>query len=77
MSEEKKVTEDCEKYVRSEVAGLLDTFLPNCSDGAVAIKYKKTVQEETESGPVYIDDRASGVEIVLDFNFIEDIDMPS
>lgn len=74
---EKQRTEDWEEYVRSEINAMLDVFLPNCAEGAVVIKYKKAILEETEAGPVFKEDSAVGVEIILDFNFLHEAPIPT
>jgi hypothetical protein len=76
MTEEQENSVDWEDYVRSEVSALLDTILPSCKEGGLVINYKKAIKERTEAGPVYKDNKVSGIEIVLDFNFMEDIEKP-
>lgn len=64
-------------YVRSEVAALLDTYLPSASTGNVGIRYKKPVIATDEAGmPVEFDNtKAEAVSINLVFEFDEAIDI--
>ena len=72
--EVKETTEDWEEFVRSEVTAALNNFLPYSGEGKLGIIYKKSVVEETESGPVYDENKVSGVEIVISLEFPEAID---
>ncbi len=74
--DDRRETMDWEEYVRSEVAGMLDKLLPHSVNGNIGIVYKNLILEETEGGPVFDDTKASGVEIVLSFDFGEEIDKP-
>jgi len=76
MTEEKEVTIDWEEYVKSEVNALLNNLLPSCKEGGIVINYKKAIKENTEAGPVYSNDKVIGVELILDFNFIKEMDKP-
>lgn len=73
---EEKTTEDWEEFVRSEVEALLSNILPLSVKGGVGIQYKNLIKEELESGPVYDDTKAVGVDILLSFDFGEEIDKP-
>jgi len=64
-------------YVSDEVNALLAVFLPISKEGVVGMKYKPSVMEILETGPVYDYNKAEGVEIRLIFNFEEKIDIPS
>jgi len=64
-------------YVTGEVSALLAVFLPISKEGVVGRKYKPVLIETLETGPVYDNNRAEGVEIRLVFNFEEAIPMPS
>lgn len=70
------MTSDWEEYVRSEVTSLLDTLLPVCVSGNVGIIYKNLITEELEGGPVYDDTKAVGVDVVLSFDFGQEIVKP-
>lgn len=74
--EGKATTEDWEVYVRSEVNALLDKLLPACVSGQLGIQYKNLIIEETESGLVYDDTKAVGVDVVLSFDFGGEIVKP-
>lgn len=76
MKDEKRTTEDWEEFVRAEVNGVLDNLLPASVNGNIGIVYKNLVTEELESGPVFDETRAIGVEIVLSFDFGKEIDKP-
>ena len=65
-----------DQYVREEVNTLLNAYLPSAVSGNVGIKYKRPVLEELESGPVYDEEKASAVQVVLVFDFAEPIDLP-
>jgi len=69
-----QTTEDWEEFVKSEVLAALELFLPNSKDGKLGIVYKKTVRENTEAGPVYYENKAEGVEIIISLNFQEVMD---
>jgi len=80
--EEKELTEEERavkwmNYVSDEVNALLAIFLPISKEGVVGMKYKPSVVEILETGPVYDDTKAEGVEIRLIFNFEEKIEIPS
>lgn len=75
-SDEKAFTTDWEEYVRSEIKGLLDALLPVSVSGNVGIIYKNLIMEELESGPVYDDTKAIGVDVVLSFDFGQEIIKP-
>lgn len=72
----KEVTEDWEAFVRSEVSGALDTFLPFSVSGDMGVSYKRPVLEVTESGTRYDKKKADGVTIVIDLKFAESVDSP-
>lgn len=73
-----ETTTDWEAYVRSEVAGILETFLPFSNSGNVGISYTYAAEGETESGePIYSDKQVIGVNVLLNFNFEEQIDKPT
>lgn len=80
-TEEKELTEE-EKavkwmnYVSDEVNALLALFLPVSKEGVVGVKYKPAVVEVLETGPVYDNSKAEGVEIRLVFNFDKKISIP-
>jgi hypothetical protein len=76
MSDDKNTTEDWEEYVRSEVEALLNNFLPVSSSGNLGIRYKKAIKEQTESGTIYHEDKVTGVELILEFDFTEDMPKP-
>lgn len=81
VPEEKELTEEERavkwmNYVADEVNSLLAMFLPISKEGVVGMKYKPAVIEVLESGPVYNNKKASGVEIRLVFNFEESIAIP-
>jgi len=82
VTEEKELTKE-EKavkwmnYVGDEVNTLLAMFLPISKEGIVGVKYKPAVVEILETGPVYDNSKAEGVEIRLVFNFEEKIAIPS
>ena len=70
-------TENWEEYVKSEVLGLLKVILPNSVKGMVGVQYKNLVVGETEGGEqVFDESKAIGVDIVLSFDFGEEIDKP-
>lgn len=74
MSED--TVKNWEDYVRKEVNSLLDTYLPNAKGGIVGIKYINPVKAKYESHTVYETDKASAVQIVLEFGFEKIIDIP-
>jgi hypothetical protein len=75
---DKAVTEDWELYVRSEVQGLLNAFLPNSVSGDIGIAYKPLIEGTTEGGdPIFDDTQVVGVNIVLSFNFGGATDKPT
>ncbi len=75
--DDKLETTNWESYVRSEVDGILSAILPNSERGAVGIQYKNLVTGETEGGEeIYSDSKAVGVDIILSFDFGEEIDKP-
>lgn len=79
--EEKELTEEERaikwmNYVGDEVNALLAIFLPISKEGVIGMKYKPVIVETLETGPVYDDTKAEGVEIRLIFNFEEEITTP-
>ena len=70
MSEIKE-TVDWEEYVRSEVAAMLDLYLPETISGNVGIKYTRPVKEQYEGHVEYDNTKVSGVTIQLVFDFKE------
>jgi len=60
-------------YVSAEVNALLAMFLPVSKEGVVGVRYKPAVVEVLETGPVYDNSKAEGVEIRLVFNFEEKV----
>lgn len=70
-----EVTEDWSEFVRSEVIAALDKFLPYSVDGKLGVMYKKSIVEETESGPVYDPNKKAGVELFISLTFGEDVKM--
>lgn len=77
MEETAKQTEDWEAYVRSEVVGALDTFLPYSDSGNIGVSYKKLVKEQLESGPVYDQNQVVGVKLVIDLQFKQPEKIPT
>ncbi len=81
VAEERELTEEERavkwmNYVADEVNALLAIFLPMSKEGVVGMKYKPFVAEILETGPVYDQSKASGVEIRLIFNFEKEVDIP-
>lgn len=72
---EKKALE-WEEYVRSEVTSLLDMYLPAAKNGIVGVKYTHPIKAKYETGPVYNEDKAIGVNIAIGFEFLEEFDVP-
>ncbi|HLD90684.1 MAG TPA: hypothetical protein VI911_06705 [Patescibacteria group bacterium] len=75
---DKEVTTGWSDYVRSEIAALLDIYLPVAKNGNVGIRYKKPVIATDESGiPVAFDNtKAEAVSINLVFEFDRVLDIP-
>ena len=63
-------------YVADEVNALLAIFLPISKEGVVGIKMQPVIVEVLETGPVYDNTKAKGVEIRLIFNFEEEMIIP-
>jgi len=58
--------------VRQEVMDHLDMFLPHTKTFNVGIKYSHIVTSKMEDGTEITDkEKAIGVKLILDFNFIE------
>lgn len=75
--EDKVETLDWDAYVKSEVGAIVDTFLPFCIAGNVGISYKSKPEGTTEGGePIYNEKKAIGVNILLSFDFVGEIDKP-
>jgi hypothetical protein len=72
----------CEKEVSwedntiVEVNKLLKTFLPISNSGNLGLKYKPAVLEETEAGPIPDEHVASGVQIIIELDFMEPMTKP-
>lgn len=71
QSDEENMT--WEDYVRLEVNALLDTFLPHSANGNVGIRYLHPVKVQYEGSEEYDDEKFSGVEMILIFNFDEEL----
>ena len=80
MSEDK--TDKVEKWtprewdtlVRQEVINHLDMFLPYTKTFNIGVKYAHPIMSAMEDGTKIKDnEKANGVQLILDFNFIEDI----
>jgi hypothetical protein len=78
LTEEEKLKGalEWEKYVRGEINALLDMFLPFSKNGIVGLKYVNPEKERYESGVVYKEDKAIGVNIAIRFDFDEEFDIP-
>ena len=75
--EDKVETLDWEAYVKSEVSAILESFLPVSVAGNVGISYKSTPEGFTEGGePVFNNNKAVGVNILLSFDFGGEINKP-
>lgn len=74
--EKEKKGLEWEKYVRSEISTLLDMYLPVAKNGVVGVKYTHPIKAKYETGPVYKEDKAVGVNIAIGFEFIEEFDIP-
>jgi len=80
MVEEKELTKEevateWETYVRNEVNTLLDMYLPIAKNGNIGVKYYKEVQSNSETGPVYDETKAVGVQLHLVFDFAAPVDL--
>jgi len=62
-----------EDYVKLEVNTLLNTFLPYSATGNVGIRYIHPIKAQYEGTEEYDEEKYSGVEIVLIFNFEEEL----
>ncbi len=79
LTEEEKaeIGAQWEEYVRTELSMLLDIYLPNSIAGNVGIKYAHPIIETNEIGEVFInEDKAVGVNISINFKFVNEIDIP-
>lgn len=74
--EKEKKALEWENYVRSEVTALLDMYLPMAKNGIVGIKYMHPIKARYETGPVYEEDKAIGVNIAIGFEFLGEFDIP-
>jgi hypothetical protein len=72
---EKKVLE-WEEKIRSKVNSYLDMYLPAAKNGIVGVKYTHPIKAKYETGPVYNEDKAIGVNIAIGFEFLEEFDVP-
>lgn len=75
-NEREKKALEWENYVRSEVTALLDMYLPMAKNGIVGIKYMHPVKARYETGPIYDENKAIGVNIAIGFEFLEEFDVP-
>jgi hypothetical protein len=64
-----------EKWVRSEVNAALDIYLPSAVNGHINIKYSPLEVERLESGPVYDENRVTGVLLSILFDFENPIEI--
>ena len=71
---EKWTPSDWDILVRQEVMDHLDMFLPYTKTFNVGVKYSHPVVATMENGTkINNNEKANGVQLILDFNFIEDI----
>ena len=75
-AEKEKKALEWEEYVRSEVTALLDMYLPAAKNGIVGVKYTHPIKARYETGPIYNEDKAIGVNLAIGFEFIEEFDIP-
>ena len=60
--------------VRQEIMDHLDMFLPYTKTFNIGVKYSHPVMATMEDGTKFDDKKkANGVQLILDFNFIEDV----
>lgn len=74
--EKEKKALEWEKYVRSEITALLDMYLPAAKNGVIGVKYTHPVKAKYETGIIYKEDKAVGVNLAIGFEFIEEFDIP-
>jgi hypothetical protein len=74
--EKEKKALEWENYVRSEVTALLDMYLPAAKNGIVGVKYTHLIKAKYETGPVYDENKAIGVNLAIGFEFLEEFDIP-
>jgi len=74
MEKEEKPEElTWEEYVKLEISALLNTYLPYSVNGNVGIKYIHPIKAQYEGSTEFDDDKYSGVEIRVVFQFEEDL----
>ena len=80
MSDKDLTQEEKEKvwehWVRSEVLGLLDTYLSKSANANVNVAYSYPVKEVFEDGSVMVDkNKATGVRVIIQFEFDDEVDI--
>lgn len=79
LSEEEKEKRalEWEKTVRSKINSYLDMYLPFAKNGIVGVKYTYPVKDNYETGPVYDETKAVGVNLAIGLEFIGEFDVPT
>lgn len=63
------------EFVKQEMIGYLNQFLPASKEGVIGIRYVNPVSQVYEGGTVYDKNKAIGVQIITEFSFEEPIDI--